>query len=152
VTPTTLPRNHRAHDHVQQDPTSVMSPVARHPRRGQKPKNRGRHPGSRHNSTALKKERLLDTPDRTDSRLKLAPTSPSTAPAGGRAGQLIDAYWRVTHLRHELAQPGDADREIATALAALDAVSLALTGAAMNALERETGHLFRPTDHEADRC
>ena len=72
-----------------------------------------------------------------------SPTAPTTPPAGGRAGQLIDAYWRVTHLRHELAHIGDTDREIATALAALDAVSLALTGAAMNALERETGHLFR---------
>ena len=87
-----------------------------------------------------------------DLRLKLAPTAPTTQPAGGRAGQLIDAYWRVTHLRHELAHIADADREIATALAALDAVSLALTGAAMNALERETAHLFRPTgSHEAER-
>ena len=86
-----------------------------------------------------------------DFRLKLAPTAPTTQPAGGRAAQLIDAYWRVTHLRHELAHIGDTDREIATALAALDAVSLALTGAAMNALDRETGHLFRPTGHEAER-
>ncbi len=93
----------------------------------------------------------MDATDPADFRLKLAPTAPTTASAGGRAGQLIDAYWRVTHLRHELAHIGDTDREIATALAALDAVSLALTGAAMNALERETVHLFRRTGHEADR-
>jgi len=86
-----------------------------------------------------------------DVRLKLAPAAPTTPPAVGRAAQLIDAYWRVTHLRDELAHIADADREIATGLAALDAVSLALTGAAMTALERETGHLFRRTDHEADR-
>ena len=93
----------------------------------------------------------MDATDPTDFRLKLAPTAPTTPPAGGQAGQLIDAYWRVTHLRHELAHTGDTDREIATALAALDAVSLALSGAAMNALERDTGHLFRPTGHETDR-
>jgi hypothetical protein len=91
----------------------------------------------------------LDRTDPSESHLRLAP-APTQPPGGGRAGQLIDAYWRVTHLRHELSQAGDADREIATALAALDAVSLALTGAAMKALERETGLVFRRTRDEAD--
>ncbi|MGA2926349.1 MAG: hypothetical protein ABSG43_10205 [Solirubrobacteraceae bacterium] len=93
----------------------------------------------------------MDSTDPTDSRLKLAPAAPPPPRGGGRAAQLIDAYWRVTHLRHELAHAGHADRELATALAALDAVSLALSGAAMNALDCETTHLFRRTDHEADR-
>jgi hypothetical protein len=46
---------------------------------------------------------------------------------------------------------GGADREIATAITALDAVSLALAGAAMTALEREATDLFERAGDEADR-
>jgi len=75
-----------------------------------------------------------------------------TPPPGGcSAGQLIDAYWRAFRLRHELTQLGGADREIATAITALDAVSLALAGAAMTTLEREATELFERAGHAADR-
>jgi hypothetical protein len=87
--------------------------------------------------------------DPTESGLGLAPT---TGPPGRcTASQLIDAYWRVVHLRHELTQARGADRQIATAVAALDAVSLALAGAAIAAVDRETTELSEQGAHETDR-
>ena len=77
--------------------------------------------------------------------------APTPRPGACVGSQLIDAYWRVIHLRHELTQVGGADREIATAITALDAVSLALAGAAITALERETTDLFEKAEHAADR-
>jgi hypothetical protein len=72
-------------------------------------------------------------------------------PGRRNADQLSDAYCLAVHLRHELTQVGGADREIATAIAALDAVSLALAGATITAVERETAELSKRARHVADR-
>jgi hypothetical protein len=91
----------------------------------------------------------LYKPDPTESGLGLAPTS--DPPGRCAASRLIDAYWRVVHLRQELTEARSADRQIATAVAALDAVSLALAGAAITALDRETTALSEQAGHETDR-